>query len=542
MSIKRRFLLLLGLLLGGFAVSVVAIRWLERGQLESIRAGSAVERGLVLDRWLAITARKWDTLVLEYAQGEELGRLLNGETDETRARLAASLNYFDAAAAWVLRPDGSVWLAATVGGEGAPALPVPAADFTRATAGAPTARFFANDESGLLEIGSGPVRRGDEPPRGWLLVARRWDETRLHTLGGLAEGTLTLQEAGTPVPVPPPGRVVLTRPLNDLAGRPLRLLRAEFAVPDLPALFASLDSGLWIFLAFGLLVVGALALGLLLWVLRPLELVSSSLGRNDPAALSPLRGDQGELGRVAQLVESSFEQRDSLRREIAERARVEQSLRQSEEALRGTLEERARLGRNLHDGVIQALYAAGMGLAGIRVLLRPEQEEAVARLEQTRAVLNESVTDLRNFIAGLEPEAAREQTFTHAVTALLDYMQSIRPVSAILTIDEGLAARLTLVQRAHALQFAREAVSNALRHGEATEVRVSLQARGDSAIFAIEDNGRGFDPVQRGPNSGRGLENLAGRARELGAQFQVRSEPGRGTHVTLILNPEKPSS
>jgi signal transduction histidine kinase len=538
MSIKRRFLVLLGLLLAGLVLSVLAIRWLEQGQIESIRSESATERGLVLDRWLAITARKWDALVLEYAQGDELDRLLNGNPDESRSRLAASLAYFDATAAWVLRPDGSVWLGAAAGGSGTPGLPVPAADFTRAAAGAPTARFFATDESGLLEIGTGPVRRGNEPPRGWLLVARRWDETRLRMLGGLTEGTLALQEAGAAPPAPAATRTALTRPLNDLAGRPLRMLRAEFPMPDLPAHFASLDSGLWVFLAFGLLVVAALALGLQLWVLRPLELVSSSLRGNNPAALSPLRADQGELGRVAQLVESSFAQRDSLQREIAERARVEQSLRQSEEALRRTIEERARLGRNLHDGVIQALYAAGMGLAGIRVLLRPEQEEAGARLEQTRAVLNESVTDLRNFIAGLEPEAAREQTFTHAVSALLDYLQSIGPVTPVLAIDEPVAARLSLPQRAHALQFAREAVSNALRHGGATEVRVSLQARGSSAVLAVEDNGRGFDPAHRSGNGGRGLENLAGRARELGAEFQIRSAPGQGTQVTLTLNPE----
>jgi signal transduction histidine kinase len=537
MSIKRRFLVLLGLLLGGFALSVAAIRWLEQGQLESIRAESAVERGLVLDRWLAITTRKWDSLVLEYAQGEELARLLGGNGADARRRLAASLSYFDATAAWILRPDGTVQLAAAAGGDGQPALPVPAADFTRAAAGAPTARFFVTDDSGLLEIGTGPVRRGSEPPSGWLLVARRWDETRLRMLSGLTEGTLTLQDVAASVPPAAPGRVVLTRPLNDLAGRPLRLVRVEFAVPDLPAPFATLNSEVWVFMAFGLLVVGALALGLQLWVLRPLGLVSASLGQNDPTALAALRGDGGELGRVAQLVESSFAQRDSLQREIAERARVEQSLRRSEETLRRTLDERARLGRNLHDGVIQALYAAGMGLAGIRVLLRPEQQEAAARLEQTRAVLNESVTDLRNFIAGLEPEAAREQTFTQAVTALLDYMQSIRPVSAILTIDEALAARLSLEQRAHALQFAREAVSNALRHGEASEVRVTLQARDGRAVFAIEDNGRGFDPASRGNGGGRGLDNLAGRARELGAQFLIRSEPGRGTHITLILDP-----
>ena len=112
MSIKRRFLILLGLLIGGFALSVGAIRWLEEGQLDLIRAESAVERGLVLDRWLAITTRQWNALVLEYAQGKELGRLLNGDADQARTRLAASLSYFDAAAAWVLHPDGSVWLAA----------------------------------------------------------------------------------------------------------------------------------------------------------------------------------------------------------------------------------------------------------------------------------------------------------------------------------------------------------------------------------------------------------------------------------------------
>jgi hypothetical protein len=307
MSIKRRFLVLLGLLVGGFALSVAAIRWLEHGQLESIRAESAVERGLVLDSWLAITTRKWDSLVLEYAQSEELARMLEGTSAEARRRLSASLAYFDASAAWVLRPDGSVLLAVMAGNEGQPALPLPPADFTRAAAGAPTARFFATDASGLLEIGTGAVRRGNDPPTGWLLVARRWDETRLRTLSGLTEGTLALQEVAAALPPVPPGRVLLTRPLNDLAGRPIRLVPAEFAVPDLPAQFATLNSEVWIFMAFGLLVVAALGLGLQLWVLRPLGLVSTSLGQGDASGLAALRASAPRsLGpSVPQLLRSS---------------------------------------------------------------------------------------------------------------------------------------------------------------------------------------------------------------------------------------------
>src|SRR6185369_14703055 len=231
---------------------------------------------------------------------------------------------------------------------------------------------------------------------------------------------------------------------SDWQGYPLHLLRLDYAAPELDRLGESNNVQVGVFVAFGLLVLVAMWLALQAWVLRPLGLISASLKQADPAVITPLRTEPGELGAVAQLVVTSFDQRDALQREIDERDRAQAALKKSEGALRRTIDERTRLGRDLHDGVIQSLYAAGMGLTGIRSQLNLDQTEAAARLEQTRAALNETIHDLRNFINGLEPESLKMQSFDQAVTALLEVMQGLRPLQTAVSIDETLAFQLTL--------------------------------------------------------------------------------------------------
>ncbi len=205
------------------------------------------------------------------------------------------------------------------------------------------------------------------------------------------------------------------------------------------------------------------------------------------------------------------------------------------EALRKSMEDRARIGRDLHDGVIQSLYAAGIGLAGVRTLLRPEQTEATARLDQSRTALSEAIHDVRNVLAGLEPEALKSRTFAEAIAVLCETMGGIRPFRSRVEIDEAMAARLSLSQRGHALQITREAVGNALRHGKANLVGVSLGQRNGRVEFEVSDDGRGFDPGMAA-SPGAGLANFAQRARELGAELTVQSEPGRGAHVKLTFS------
>jgi signal transduction histidine kinase len=88
--------------------------------------------------------------------------------------------------------------------------------------------------------------------------------------------------------------------------------------------------------------------------------------------------------------------------------------------------------------------------------------------------------------------------------------------------------------QAHALQIAREALSNALRHGAAKHVRIGLEREDGRLAFTVEDDGRGFDPANL-LKPGLGLTNIDERAREIGGRLTVSSTPGKGTIVKLTL-------
>lgn len=537
MSIKLRLGLLLGLLLLGFGFSMMMLRALERRELQQMIADDQRSRSQLLNHWVDVTSRALAQYVTEAAQSEELaGWLAQGGTEPERKKIETSLASAGVDALWIVGANGTATAHfAATDREPIPALPLGGSEFTALVNETPSPRFFAETPAGLLEV---CVRRWQVPAgrREWLMVARRWDATQLRTLADLTDSEASL---GNPQditqPLVPDSHIVLMRTLSDWRGHALRTLRVDYDASSLERTVQTDWQQAQVFLWFGLLLLTAVTLALQAWVLRPLGRIGESLARDDPQPVQTLSAEKNELGRIAQLVTTAFAQRSALKREIEERSRTQAALENSEITLRRTLEERARLGRDLHDGVIQSLYAAGMGLAGIRALLRPDQIEAAARMEQTRAALNETIHDVRNFIIGLEPEALRLQTFSQAVHALLDTMHGGRKFRSVVNIDETLAKQLSLSQRVHALQITREAVSNALRHGAATNVTVALRARDAFAEFEISDDGQGFDAAHP-PESGQGLKNLAQRAQELGAELTVDSSPGRGARVLLVFS------
>jgi signal transduction histidine kinase len=506
---------LLGGLLAVLLAGLLILQGMERREADLTRAEAQQSRVQMLNHWLDLASRSLPQAASELAQSEGMARVAARPETADRRTLAAELASLNVQALWMLGEDGIPFFQGNPAGanEDERPLPPPLSDteFKTLVAETPSPRFFAEQGGALFEVCIRRLSGGTDRP--WLLVAHRWDDAHLKTLSGLTESDVALVSAHDTAHAPAAGlgSLVLLRALNDWQGNPLRTLRLEYADPAVDSLLKTHSWQAWLFILFGLLVLGALGLAMQRWVLRPLGQISHSLAHDDTTPIRILTHEKNELGRVARLVETSFAQREELRRSI---------------------EDRARLGRDLHDGIIQSLYAAGMGLATVRNLLPPGQAEANARLEQTRAALNETIRDVRNFISGLEPEALKQQSFTHAVVALLDFLQSIRPVRTSVDIDEHVATLLSLSQRVHALQIAREAVSNAIRHGEARHVRVSMQSVGTTAEFEIRDDGKGFDPSSRNPE-GRGLENFSRRARDLGAEFVIDSAPGKGTRIKL---------
>ncbi len=282
-------------------------------------------------------------------------------------------------------------------------------------------------------------------------------------------------------------------------------------------------------LAFPLALTGVvLALGLL----ASLALRSPrTTGESRPPFPSPQRA---EVSALARLAESSVAQSQALAHERDVRQRAEADALLNQQLLNRSLEEKIRLGRDLHDGIIQSLYAAGLTIESARAVASADPAEADRRLARCLQSLNQTIRDVRTYIIGLAPETLLQAGFAHALRSLADELRAGREVTFDWKIDETATAQLTPEQSTETLQIAREAVSNALRHGAATRISLRLHSDAREICLLVQDNGTGFtSPPPSG--SGHGLANMHARAQRLGAQLRIESQPGSGTRVIFTL-------
>ena len=160
--------------------------------------------------------------------------------------------------------------------------------------------------------------------------------------------------------------------------------------------------------------------------------------------------------------------------------------------------------------------------------------EADRHLAQCLQHLNATIRDVRNYITGLAPESLRRAGFAQAIESHITELGAGRNLRFDLKFDDEAIARLTPAQTTEALQVAREAISNALRHGGASFVTVRLHQSDREVGLLVQDNGVGFDPASL-EKSGHGLGNMQTRASRIGASVRVESQPGSGTRVILTL-------
>ena len=194
------------------------------------------------------------------------------------------------------------------------------------------------------------------------------------------------------------------------------------------------------------------------------------------------------------------------------------------------LEDRERIARELHDGAIQALFAAGMNLQSTAMLARDPQIDR--RLQDVVSELDRVIRDLRNYIFGLRPGLLADRQLDSALRELAGELERRSGLTVVVEVDERVASELA-PRAADIVQLAREALSNVGRHASAATCRVSLRRDGDHGVLEVDDDGRGFDPerVQRG----QGLGNLEARAASLGGQLRIHSDPAEGTTLSVRI-------
>lgn len=195
------------------------------------------------------------------------------------------------------------------------------------------------------------------------------------------------------------------------------------------------------------------------------------------------------------------------------------------------LEERERIGMDLHDGVIQSIYAVGLTLEHARLLMLDNPSTAEPRIEQAIKDLNHTIRDIRAYILDLRPRQLHEENLLQGINRLVVEFKANTLIDVVL---EGKAEDLEALPPGNALalfHICQEALANIAKHAHATKVSVTLWTAGDRALLEVIDDGRGFVMQSIRQTIGHGLANMYTRARNVGGEVEISSEPGEGTAV-----------
>jgi len=224
--------------------------------------------------------------------------------------------------------------------------------------------------------------------------------------------------------------------------------------------------------------------------------------------------------------------------DITERKRMEETLRQRERALRAATEERERISQDLHDGILQSLFAVGLALESAKLTMPPRNLKVPrASLNQAIDQLNDVMREIRNFIAGMGSDLLQGKNLPTALKQMLASLTEHQATRVRLAVEDRAAKALSTEQSLHLIRVIQEAVSNCIKHGHAQEARVSLKMLKRGVRLSVRDNGRGFnhDATKK---TGRGLANMAARARKMGGRFTILSKVNEGTNIVLDLPKE----
>jgi PAS domain S-box-containing protein len=221
--------------------------------------------------------------------------------------------------------------------------------------------------------------------------------------------------------------------------------------------------------------------------------------------------------------------------DITDRKRIEETLLQRERDLQAALQERERISQDLHDGILQSLFAVGLALESAKLTMSPRNlKRSRASLNQAIDQLNDVMREIRNFIAGLGSDLLQGKNFPVVLKQMLTSLTEHQSTRVRLAVEDRAAKALSAEQSLHLIRVIQEAVSNCIKHGHAREARVSLKMLKRGVRLSVRDNGRGFnqDDVKR---TGYGLGNMAARAQKIGGRFAVLSKVNVGTSIVLDL-------
>jgi len=203
-----------------------------------------------------------------------------------------------------------------------------------------------------------------------------------------------------------------------------------------------------------------------------------------------------------------------------------------EQRIHGLVQDRARIGRDLHDSVLQSLYAIGINLEIARSTDHPPPQDPQRSQGHLVEQLHRVIQEVRGMIISLDSGMIEDFDLTEELKSLQETYQQSGRLRVNLDLQPIVLQSLSTKERSELLNIAREALSNCARHAEATQVTVALRLDGTTVCLRIIDDGKGFTPTEHS-GQGYGLTNMHIRARKLGGALQVRSLIRQGTAISV---------
>ncbi|MEP0873779.1 AAA family ATPase [Trichocoleus desertorum AS-A10] len=211
------------------------------------------------------------------------------------------------------------------------------------------------------------------------------------------------------------------------------------------------------------------------------------------------------------------------------------ALKQAEEA--SILEERNRMAREIHDTLAQAFTGILAQVGAAKQVLTDDVEATGAHLDLIKELARTGLTEARRSVVALRPQLLEEGNLQSALHRLIAQIRTAAMDTTLHYEIEGAVYALPTEVESNLLRMGQEALTNAIKHANADEIRVELIYDRDQVCLRVKDNGQGFGVGSIPSFEGFGLLGMSERAERIGAQLTIWSQPGQGTEIIVTVNP-----
>ncbi|MBE9157796.1 PAS domain S-box protein [Nodosilinea sp. LEGE 06152] len=201
------------------------------------------------------------------------------------------------------------------------------------------------------------------------------------------------------------------------------------------------------------------------------------------------------------------------------------------------LEERNRMAREIHDTLAQSFTGILAQVGAAKQVLTDDVEATQAHLDLIKELARTGLTEARRSVVALRPQLLEEGSLQSALHRLVTQTRAAAMDTTLHYEIEGAVYALPTEVENNLLRMGQEALTNAIKHANADEIRVQLAYDRDQVCLRVKDNGQGFGVGSIPASEGFGLLGMSERAERIGAQLTIRSQPGQGTEIIVTVNP-----